>query len=50
LHGPQIAHEEKAELKADRRRQQEANVKRKRIELLRKEADKVGGAFGRPTR
>jgi ribosome biogenesis protein SSF1/2 len=37
----QQAHEEKAHLKAERRRQQEGNVRRKRLELLRKEADKV---------
>ena len=40
---PQIEHEEKATLKEERKRQQESNVRRKRIEALRKEADKVWG-------
>ena len=39
----QIEHEEKATLKEERKRQQESNVRRKRIEALRKEADKVWG-------
>ncbi|GAX79003.1 hypothetical protein CEUSTIGMA_g6443.t1 [Chlamydomonas eustigma] len=37
----QQEHEERAHLKAERRRQQEANVRRKRLEVLRKEADKA---------